>query len=172
MATAATLATVPTNASVNAPITGVTDTLTPANAMAFACLYTSAADVGSRVAFTGTAVPALTPTTAASYTIRLYAAATGGVALAESAAIAVSATQVGPALTMTNPVYAAAPAGFGQQLTGGSGSAAVTMPGPAFTLECFLTLPASDTAYHLMVGLGPNIFLAINNSGKIGRAHV
>ena len=99
----------PTTGTAGTAITGVTDTLTPTTATAFACLYTAAADVGSRVAFTGTAVPALTPTTAASYTIRLYAAATGGVALAESAAIAVAAAAV--ARTVTFAGAAGAPSG-------------------------------------------------------------
>lgn len=92
-ATAATLANIPTTGTAGTPLTMGTasDTLTPGGATAYAVLFTGSADEGSRVSFTGTTPPTLTPATAASYTYRVYAAPTGGTALATSPAITVAA---------------------------------------------------------------------------------
>lgn len=50
----------------------------------------------------------------------------------------------GPALTMSSPAYSTAPSGFGQQLTGGSGSSAtpVVLPAGDYTFECWFTASA------------------------------
>lgn len=81
----------------------------------------------------------------------------------------------GANLTMTGATYAAAPSGFGQQLTGGSGTAAVNMPAGDFTLELWFTGPAvTDTNYHMLACVpGTDISIALTNAGKFhaGGAH-
>ena len=99
-ATGATLANVPSTATTGVPISGVTDTLTPTGAGAYAVLHTGGADEGTRQAFSGTSAPAIAPAGVGAYTYRIYAAATGGSALAESAAITVTA--VATSATLAN----------------------------------------------------------------------
>ncbi len=82
---------VPTSAKVGAIVFGPASALTPAGAMAWACLHDGAADVGTRVSFGGPAIPNLVPATAtATHTIRVYDSATGGTLLATSATFSVS----------------------------------------------------------------------------------
>jgi hypothetical protein len=87
---------VATGATVTAPSTGTvgtaitaTVTLTPSNATAYACLN-NGSDILPRTQFTGTSVN-LTPTTAGTDTVKIYAASTGGSALATSGNIVISA---------------------------------------------------------------------------------
>ncbi len=98
----ATGATTPANApatgSQGLPISGLTTTLTPSDGTAYAALFVGGAQEGSSYPFTGTAIPALTPENSGSYTVEVLSAATGGSALATSAAIAVAGSQAPPAL--------------------------------------------------------------------------
>ena len=96
----------PATALVGAAITGVGTTLTPSGSTAYASLYTGGADEGTRVAFTGSALPTLTPLVAGSTTVRVYGSVSGGAALAESVAIAVSVPLVAPG-PVTSPVAGA-----------------------------------------------------------------
>lgn len=77
--------TLPTSWYQGIPISGASVNLT--GQTGYAVLYTNAADEGTRHPITGSYIPNLTPQTAASYTVRVYNALTGGSLLAESAAI-------------------------------------------------------------------------------------
>lgn len=59
----------------------------------------------------------------------------------------------GPPLTLTGATYGPDAAGFGQQLTGGSGTAQLTMPAGAFTYEFWFTAASRPSADTLLVGL-------------------
>lgn len=99
-ATAATTpVTVPSNSTAGAAITGLTTTLTPSNATAYASLTVAGVEQTPRVAFTGTAVPSLTPAGPGSSTIKIWAASTGGTALATSAAFTVTVTATSSTLS-------------------------------------------------------------------------
>lgn len=130
VATAATLANVPWAGVVGSPITGITCALTPSYAQGFVCLSTGGADVGTRQAFTGATPPVLTATAAGIYDVVLYAALTGGTALATSSAITVSATMATAATI--------------------SGAPATALGGVAITgITCTLT-PANAAAYAVL----------------------
>jgi hypothetical protein len=101
LATAATISGAPSTATAGTAITGVTDTLTPSGATGYAVLNNGSADVGSRIAFTGTNVPSLTPSAAGTDTIMIYATLTGGSPLATSSAITVSANASSPPALVT-----------------------------------------------------------------------
>ena len=89
-ATAATIAGAPAGGTPGVAITGVTDTLTPSAATAYAVLSVGGADEGARRPFVGLSVPNLTPVATGSYTVKIYAANAGGAALATSSAITVA----------------------------------------------------------------------------------
>lgn len=115
VATAATISNVPTTGTAGAALTGGTVVLIPAGSTAYAALYTVGADVGTRQAVTGSTIPSLTPASAGSVTLRIYATGTGGTALAESATITVAAATGGGGVTTpggtTGPAGPAGPKG-------------------------------------------------------------
>jgi len=108
-------------------------------------LYTGTADVGARVAVASGATFSAVPAAAGTFTVRAYAAATGGTPLAESAAITVAAAgaaKIGPDLVMTSATYAAGQ--NGQALSGGSGlSSALTLASGSRTLKFRVFIPTS-----------------------------
>ena len=96
-ATAATTpVTVPGSSTVGTAITGLTTSLTPSGATAYASLTIGGTEQTPRVSFTGTAVPSLTPATSGTATIKIWAASTGGTALATSASFTISAALTAP----------------------------------------------------------------------------
>ena len=95
-ATAATLAGTPTTGTAGTALAATTVTTTPSGASAFMALYTGTADVGSRVAVASGGTFAPTPAAVGSFTVRAYAAATGGVPLQESGVVTVAAAGVFP----------------------------------------------------------------------------
>ena len=104
VATAASALTgLPGSGTVGVPVTGITTALAPAGSTAYAVLYSGGADVGVRVAFSGAALPSLTPVSAGFTTVRVYGMANGGVALVESAAFSVMTPAVvpGPVTALT-----------------------------------------------------------------------
>ena len=88
-ATGATIAGAPSTGNSGSAIAGLTDTLTPSGATGYASITVGGTEQTPRVAFTGTSVPSLTPNSTGTATIAIYAAATGGTALATSGSITV-----------------------------------------------------------------------------------
>ena len=93
---ASTMSGVPANAVFGVPVSGVTVTLAPSGATGYAVLYSGGVDEGARQAFTGAALPSLTPLMTGSTTIRVYGATNAGPALVESAAFNVVMPVVPP----------------------------------------------------------------------------
>lgn len=104
----------------------------------------------SAVTVTGTFSPTTaSPTGNAAATVTFTPSAAGSGTLGSSAAptltntsgslaySAAAAPAVGPTLAMINPTYDTTAAKFGQALSGGSGSAAVTWPAGSSTMECW-----------------------------------
>ncbi len=69
-----------------------------------------------------------------------------------------TSTPTGTPLTLTGATFGAAPAGFGQQLTGGSGTASIAVPAGSSTLEFWFTgPPVASGSFHVLVALkAPN----------------
>jgi hypothetical protein len=111
-ATGATLAGIPTTGTggIALNMSGATAALTPSGSTAYAVLSVSGSDEGSRVAFTGSAPPALIPLGAGTYLYKAYGALTGGSALATSPSITVAAGT--ETLTVTTPGTQAAGTAF------------------------------------------------------------
>ncbi len=103
-ATAATLSGVPTTGVAGTALgSGGTVAWTPSGTSGYVALYTGSADEGARIAAPAGALPTLTPAGAGTYTVRAYAAASGGSALATSPSITVSAGGGGSSYAAITP---------------------------------------------------------------------
>lgn len=148
--TATTPVPVPSSATVGTPITGITTTISPSGATAYAVLFDGTSDVGGRVGFTGSALPALTPQSInATHSIRLYPSLTGGIAIAVGATFSVVAAVVAsPAIAIgnvTGRVQASQSQVTGSFANGAPTGLTATSDGAALTLTGVQITTASGT---------------------------
>ena len=129
-ATSATLSGVPGSVVAGSAISGAAAALEPAYSTGYAVLTQNGADVGTRQAFqAGSAVPGLTPSTAGTYALDVFANLTGGTALA-------SGTVIVTALAATGATLAGVPT---------AATAGTAISGVTTTLT-----PASSTGYAVL----------------------
>ena len=125
---------------------------------------------GGSYSIPGVVVPAAN----ASQTVRVRDHGAQSVVGVSGAFAVTAAAGAGPALTMTGDTYAAAPAGFGQQLTGGSGTATITLPaGTSWGIEMDFTASAAplSAGFNLVYtndGFGFNMTTGGNINGSVG----
>ena len=91
----------------------ITTTLTPSGSTAWSVRYNNGADVGTRAALLGSALPPFNLSSIASSgcTLRIYSAQTGGVLLQESAPITVTASATPTSTAFASPLTFAGPVG-------------------------------------------------------------
>jgi len=167
---AATAATTPVGVPIGGsyiggPVSG-TLTLTPTTGTAYAVLNLNGADEGTRVQFSGSALPNLVPQSTGNYSVAIYAAATGGVALSASAQFAVSSSTT---IVYTTPSFDTSGQKFGASaLNGGYGYAPFgVITGYPFTFEAWFKIGQAPSALSVILGQNGLGWAGVTTGGQL-----